>query len=169
MVNARSERTGRFCQVMFANDITGTRKAPDPLFASAVIENNRPMYQYEDYKGSLVKRTDFDMYHHFDTDDKRVQLLAETDVTALRHWDAYNCDLVVAAARWQLHVPTLSAYMRARYANGSKTVPISFEQIDDKLMMQKLQRELDPVYQGLYRSTLIELWTETSSQGIFSI
>ena len=35
VVNARSERTGRLCNVIFANDITGTRKAPDPLFSKA--------------------------------------------------------------------------------------------------------------------------------------
>ena len=33
VVNAASERTGRLCNVIFANDITGTRKAPDPQFA----------------------------------------------------------------------------------------------------------------------------------------
>ena len=39
--NARSERTGRLCNVIFANDITGTRKAPDPLFGKALTASSK--------------------------------------------------------------------------------------------------------------------------------
>jgi len=35
VANARSLRTGRLCNVMFANDIKGTRKAPNARFAEA--------------------------------------------------------------------------------------------------------------------------------------
>ena len=54
VVNARSERTGRFCQVMFANDITGTRKAPDPLFAKALTASSK---SYEKLYPSLAGPT----------------------------------------------------------------------------------------------------------------
>ena len=39
--NARSEQTGRLCNVIFANDITGTRKAPDPLFGKALTASSK--------------------------------------------------------------------------------------------------------------------------------
>merc|ERR1719424_2287392 len=41
VVNARSARTGRLCNVIFANDITGTRKAPDPLFGKALTSSSK--------------------------------------------------------------------------------------------------------------------------------
>merc|ERR1719171_3365898 len=40
-VNARSERSGRLCSVTFANDITGTRKAPDPQFSKALTASSK--------------------------------------------------------------------------------------------------------------------------------
>jgi hypothetical protein len=41
VVNARSEKSGRLCNVIFANDITGTRKAPDPLFSKALTSSSK--------------------------------------------------------------------------------------------------------------------------------
>merc|ERR1711988_2096961 len=32
---------GRLCNVVFANDITGTRKAPDPLFGKALTASSK--------------------------------------------------------------------------------------------------------------------------------
>lgn len=40
-VNARSERTGRLCNVIFANDITGTMKPPDPQFSKALTASSK--------------------------------------------------------------------------------------------------------------------------------
>merc|ERR1719453_212065 len=40
-VNARTEQTGRICEVIFANDITGTRKAPDPDFSKALTGSSK--------------------------------------------------------------------------------------------------------------------------------
>merc|ERR1711990_982267 len=53
-VNARSERTGRLCNVVFANDITGTRKAPDPLFGKALTASSK---SYEKLYPSLAGPT----------------------------------------------------------------------------------------------------------------
>jgi len=41
VANARSARTGRLCNVIFANDITGTRKPPDPLFGKALTASSK--------------------------------------------------------------------------------------------------------------------------------
>merc|ERR1719183_2672012 len=41
IVNARSLRSGRLCNVIFANDITGTRKAPDAQFAKGLTESSK--------------------------------------------------------------------------------------------------------------------------------
>jgi hypothetical protein len=41
VVNARSEKSGRLCNVIFANDITGTRKPPDPLFSKALTSSSK--------------------------------------------------------------------------------------------------------------------------------
>jgi protein-tyrosine-phosphatase len=41
VVDANSVRTGRLCNVVFANDITGTRKAPDPLFSKALTASSK--------------------------------------------------------------------------------------------------------------------------------
>jgi hypothetical protein len=41
VVNARSLKSGRLCNVIFANDITGTRKAPDPLFSKALTSSSK--------------------------------------------------------------------------------------------------------------------------------
>jgi len=54
VVDARSERTGRLCNVVFANDITGTRKAPDPLFAKALTASSK---SYENLYPSLAGPT----------------------------------------------------------------------------------------------------------------
>jgi len=54
VVNARSERTGRLCNVIFANDITGTRKAPDPLFGKALTASSK---SYEKLYPSLAGPT----------------------------------------------------------------------------------------------------------------
>merc|ERR1711990_1261464 len=53
-VNARSERTGRLCNVIFANDITGTRKAPDPMFSKALTASSK---SYERLYPSLAGPT----------------------------------------------------------------------------------------------------------------
>jgi len=52
--NMRSEKSGRLCQVIFANDITGTRKAPDPLFAKALTASSK---SYEKLYPSLAGPT----------------------------------------------------------------------------------------------------------------
>jgi len=54
VVNARSLRTGRLCNVIFANDITGTRKAPDPLFGKALTASSK---SYEKLYPSLAGPT----------------------------------------------------------------------------------------------------------------
>jgi len=41
VANARSKRSGRLCNVIFANDITGTRKPPDPLFGKALTASSK--------------------------------------------------------------------------------------------------------------------------------
>merc|ERR1719311_1670576 len=41
VVNARTQRTGRLCNVIFANDITGTRQAPDPQFGKALTASSK--------------------------------------------------------------------------------------------------------------------------------
>jgi hypothetical protein len=53
-VNARSERSGRLCSVTFANDITGTRKAPDPQFSKALTASSK---SYEKLYPSLAGPT----------------------------------------------------------------------------------------------------------------
>merc|ERR1711988_1588101 len=45
---------GRLCNVVFANDITGTRKAPDPLFAKALTASSK---SYEKLYPSLAGPT----------------------------------------------------------------------------------------------------------------
>jgi len=54
VVNARSKRSGRLCNVIFANDITGTRAAPDPLFAKALTASSK---SYERLYPSLAGPT----------------------------------------------------------------------------------------------------------------
>jgi len=41
VANARSARTGRLCKVIFANDISGTRKAPDKEFSKALTASSK--------------------------------------------------------------------------------------------------------------------------------
>ena len=41
VANARSKQSGRLCNVIFANDITGTRKPPDPLFGKALTASSK--------------------------------------------------------------------------------------------------------------------------------
>lgn len=54
VVNKRSEATGRLCNVIFANDITGTRKPPDPQFSKALTESSK---SYQDLYPSLAGPT----------------------------------------------------------------------------------------------------------------
>merc|ERR1712232_1261994 len=54
VANARSERTGRLCEVVFANDITGVRKAPDSRFSKALSSSSS---QYENLYPSLAGPT----------------------------------------------------------------------------------------------------------------
>lgn len=54
VANARSERTGRLCQVIFANDITGVRKPPDSRFSKALTASSS---QYEKLYPSLAGPT----------------------------------------------------------------------------------------------------------------
>ena len=54
VVNANSLRTGRLCNVIFANDITGTRQAPDPLFGKALSQSSK---SYESLYPSLAGPT----------------------------------------------------------------------------------------------------------------
>ena len=54
VVNARSERSGRLCRVIFANDITATRKAPDPQFSKGLSESSK---SYERLYPSLAGPT----------------------------------------------------------------------------------------------------------------
>merc|ERR1711990_904075 len=53
-VNARSERTWGLCSVTFANDITGTRKAPDPQFSKGLQASSK---SYEKLYPSLAGPT----------------------------------------------------------------------------------------------------------------
>jgi len=53
-VNARSEASGRLCNVVFANDITGTRAAPDPQFSKALQASSK---SYEKLYPSLAGPT----------------------------------------------------------------------------------------------------------------
>jgi len=41
VVNARSAASGRLCNVIFANDVTGTRKPPDPQFSKALTASSK--------------------------------------------------------------------------------------------------------------------------------
>lgn len=54
VLNARSERTGRLCSVIFANDITGIRKPPEPLFSKALTGSSK---SYERLYPSLAGPT----------------------------------------------------------------------------------------------------------------
>lgn len=54
VVNARSTRSGRFCNVIFANDITGTRAPPDPQFSKALTASSK---SYERLYPSLAGPT----------------------------------------------------------------------------------------------------------------
>lgn len=54
VVNARSEKTGRLCNVIFANDISGTRKPPDPQFSKALTASSK---SYERLYPSLAGPT----------------------------------------------------------------------------------------------------------------
>merc|ERR1719331_433350 len=54
VVNARSETTGRLCNVIFANDITGVRSAPDKQFSQALTESSK---SYEKLYPSLAGPT----------------------------------------------------------------------------------------------------------------
>ena len=54
VANARSEQTGRMCSVIFANDISGVRKAPDRRFSKALTSSSD---QYEDLYPSLAGPT----------------------------------------------------------------------------------------------------------------
>merc|ERR1712032_759362 len=46
--------TGRLCNVIFANDISGTRKPPDPMFSQALTASSK---QYEKLYPSLAGPT----------------------------------------------------------------------------------------------------------------
>merc|ERR1719311_1373050 len=54
VLNSRSERTGRLCNVIFANDITGTMKPPDKMFAKALTASSK---SYEKLYPSLAGPT----------------------------------------------------------------------------------------------------------------
>merc|ERR1712060_794041 len=54
VANARSEKSGRLCNVIFANDITGTRKPPDPQFSKALTASSK---SYEKLYPSLAGPT----------------------------------------------------------------------------------------------------------------
>jgi len=54
IVNAKSKATGRLCGVIFANDITGIRSAPDPRFSKALTESSK---SYEKLYPSLAGPT----------------------------------------------------------------------------------------------------------------
>jgi hypothetical protein len=54
VANERSARTGRMCSVIFANDITGVRKAPDKRFSKALTSSSD---QYESLYPSLAGPT----------------------------------------------------------------------------------------------------------------
>jgi hypothetical protein len=54
IANQRSARTGRMCSVIFANDISGVRKAPDSRFSKALTSSSD---QYESLYPSLAGPT----------------------------------------------------------------------------------------------------------------
>lgn len=54
VANERSAKTGRMCSVLFANDISGVRKAPDKRFSKALTSSSD---QYEDLYPSLAGPT----------------------------------------------------------------------------------------------------------------
>ncbi|KAJ1430456.1 hypothetical protein B484DRAFT_395900 [Ochromonadaceae sp. CCMP2298] len=54
IVNARSERTGRLCGVVFANDVTGIRAIPDKRFSQALTASSQ---QYEKLYPTLAGQT----------------------------------------------------------------------------------------------------------------
>jgi len=54
VANQRSEQTGRLCEVILANDITGVRKPPDPRFSKALSSSSA---QYEKLYPSLAGPT----------------------------------------------------------------------------------------------------------------
>jgi len=54
IANGRSARTGRMCEVIFANDISGVRKPPDRRFSKALTESSQ---QYEKLYPSLAGPT----------------------------------------------------------------------------------------------------------------
>jgi len=54
IANQRSARTGRMCSVLFANDISGVRKAPDKRFSKALTSSSD---QYESLYPSLAGPT----------------------------------------------------------------------------------------------------------------
>jgi len=54
VANARSEKLGRLCNVIFANDITGTRKPPDKQFTKALTASSK---SYQDLYPSLAGPT----------------------------------------------------------------------------------------------------------------
>uniref|UniRef100_A0A7S2R046 CRAL-TRIO domain-containing protein n=1 Tax=Eucampia antarctica TaxID=49252 RepID=A0A7S2R046_9STRA len=54
VANARSEKTGRLCEVIFANDISGISAIPDSRFFQALTESSQ---QYEELYPSLAGPT----------------------------------------------------------------------------------------------------------------
>lgn len=54
VANARSERSGRLCEVIFANDISGVRAIPDSRFSKALTASSQ---QYEKLYPSLAGPT----------------------------------------------------------------------------------------------------------------
>jgi len=54
VANARTEKTGRLCDVIFANDISGVLAVPDPKFSKALTESSQ---QYENLYPSLAGPT----------------------------------------------------------------------------------------------------------------
>ncbi|GMH53844.1 hypothetical protein TrRE_jg3322 [Triparma retinervis] len=54
VANARSERTGRLCEVIFANDISGIRLPPNSKFSEALTSSSK---QYEQLYPSLAGPT----------------------------------------------------------------------------------------------------------------
>ena len=54
VANQRSAATGRMCSVIFANDISGVRKAPDKRFSKALTSSSD---QYESLYPSLAGPT----------------------------------------------------------------------------------------------------------------
>jgi len=54
IANERSIRTGRFCEVIFANDISGVRKPPDSKFSKALTQSSN---QYEKLYPALAGPT----------------------------------------------------------------------------------------------------------------